>query len=81
MFFNDGNFDEGPFHSGQEAYTSVNASLRFINEENQWAVELYSYNLTDELIRSWSDPGPGYLKANFFPPRTYGVKFRKDFGL
>jgi outer membrane receptor protein involved in Fe transport len=37
------------------------------------------YNATDALVRSWGDAGPGYLKASFFPPRTYGLKLRKDF--
>jgi outer membrane receptor protein involved in Fe transport len=79
MFFADNNFDEGPFHSGQEAFTTFNASVRLLNTMQGWSSELYVYNLTDELVRSWSDPGPGYMKASFFAPRTYGIKFRKDF--
>ena len=79
MFFSDNNFDEGPFHTGQKAFTSVNAALRLINERAKWGAELYVYNATDELIRNWSDGGPGYLRASFFPPRTYGIKIRKDF--
>ena len=79
MFFADNNFDEGPFHSGQEAFSTFNASLRLTNTMQAWSTELYVYNLTDELVRNWSDPGPGYLKASFYAPRTYGVKFRKDF--
>jgi iron complex outermembrane receptor protein len=78
MFFNDSNFDERPFHSGQKSFKTVDASLRLISEDNQWGLELYSYNLTDEIIRSWSDPGPGYTKASFYPPRSYGIRFRKD---
>jgi iron complex outermembrane receptor protein len=78
MFFSDGNFDEGPCHSGQKAFTTVNAALRLINERAKWAVEAYVYNATDELVRSWADGGPGYLRANFFAPRIYGIKFRKD---
>jgi iron complex outermembrane receptor protein len=79
MFFADNNFDEGPFHSGQEAFTTFNASVRLTNTMQAWSTELYVFNLTDELVRNWSDPGPGYLKASFYAPRTYGVKFRKDF--
>ena len=79
MFFNDNNFDEGPFHSGQDAFATVNASLRFINERRKFAVEAYVYNATDELVRSWGDPGPGYMRGTFFAPRMYGVKVRKDF--
>jgi len=79
MFFSDNNFDEGPFHSGQESFATMDAALRLINEKGGWGAELYVYNATDELVRSWSDPGPGYMKASFFPPRTYGIKLRKDF--
>jgi len=78
-FFNDNNFDEGPFHSGQKAVATMNFSLRYINEEQRWGAEIYVYNLTDELVRTWADPGPGYLRANFAPPRSYGIKMRKDF--
>jgi iron complex outermembrane receptor protein len=79
MFFSDNNFDEAPFHSGQKSFATMDAALRLISEKGGWGAELYVYNATDELVRSWSDPGPGYLKANFFPPRTYGIKVRKDF--
>ena len=79
MFFNDNNFDEGPFHTGQPATATFNLAFRVINESNAWAVEAYVRNITDELVRAWMDGGPGFLRASFFPPRTYGLKFRKDF--
>jgi outer membrane receptor protein involved in Fe transport len=79
MFFADNNFDEGPFHSGQRAFATFNASLRLVDTMDGWSSELYIYNLTDELVRQWADPGPGYMKASFFPPRSYGIKFHKDF--
>ncbi len=79
IFFQDNNFDEGPFHSGQEAYMTINASLRLINEQQRWGLELYVYNLTDERTRYWADYGPGYIKSSFAPPRAYGVKLRYDF--
>jgi iron complex outermembrane receptor protein len=79
MFFQDNNFDEGPFHSGQKAYATVNASLRLISEEKGWGMELYVYNLFDERTRNWADYGPGYVKSSFAPPRAYGAKFRYDF--
>lgn len=79
IFFQDNNFDEGPFHSGQEAYATVNASLRLINEEKRWGAELFVYNMFDERTRNWADYGPGYIKSSYAPPRYYGVKFRYDF--
>jgi len=78
-FFNDNNFTEAPFHAGQKSATTMNFSLRYISEERRWGAEIYVYNLTDELVRTWSDPGPGYLRASFAPPRSYGVRVRKEF--
>ncbi len=79
MFFNDNNYTDGPFHAGQKAVSSFNANFRIINEVQGWALVLFGHNLSDELMRSWADPGPGYWRANFFPPRTYGVRFSKGF--
>ena len=79
MFFNDNNFDEGPLNFGQKAFVTVNASMRLINDKDKWGAELYAYNLTDQIVRNWADPGPGYMKANFFAPRSYGVKFNYTF--
>jgi iron complex outermembrane receptor protein len=79
IFFQDNNFDEGPFHSGQKAYAVVNAALRLIHDEKGWGAEIYVYNLTDERTRYWADYGPGYIKSSYAPPRAYGVKFRYVF--
>jgi iron complex outermembrane receptor protein len=79
MFFADNNFDEKPFSSGQDAFSTINASIRLNNSTYGWTTELYVYNLTDELVRNWADPGPGYMKASFFSPRTYGLKLFKEF--
>ena len=77
VFFN--NYTDGPFHAGQKAVSSFNANFRIINEDQAWALVFFGNNLSDELLRSWADPGPGYWRANFFPPRTYGVRFSKGF--
>ena len=79
MFFNDNNFDEGPFHTGQPATATFNFAFRVINETDSWSVEACVRNITDELVRAWMDGGPGFVRASFLPPRTYGLKFRKDF--
>ena len=79
MYFDKGNFGEGAFHSGQEAYTTGDIALRLINEEGRWAVEAYVRNVTDELVRGWADRGPGYMRASFNKPRHYGVKFNMAF--
>jgi iron complex outermembrane receptor protein len=79
MFFDKGNFDEGAFHSGQDAFATADVALRLINEESAWAVELYVRNVTDEVTRSWADRGPGFMRASLGKPRHYGVKFNMAF--
>ena len=79
MFFDKGNFDEGAFHSGQDAFATADLALRLINEENAWAVELYVRNVTDEVVRSWADPGHGFMRASIGKPRHFGVKFNMAF--
>ena len=78
-YFDDANLNAGPYNSAQKALVTVNASLRLINEKDHWGAEIYAYNLTDELIREWSQPGPDYMKAAFFPPRIFGVKLNREF--
>ena len=79
MFFQDSNFDEGAFHTGQKAFATFTAALRLINEEDAWGVEVYCNNCTDELVRQWVDGGPGYQRASFFPPRMYGIRANVSF--
>jgi len=79
MYFDKSNFDEGAFHSGQEAYASASFALRLINEQKRWGVEAYVRNVTDELIRNWADRGPGYMRGSFGKPRHYGIKFNMAF--
>jgi len=79
IFFDNNNFDEGAFHSGQPAYASASAAIRIINEEEKWGIEAFVNNITDERIRYWGDGGPGFLRSSFAPPRTYGLKFNVNF--
>ena len=79
MFFNDTNYDDGPYHAGQEGFMTMNLNFKLINENQAWAIVAFGYNMTDEVIRSWADPGPGYWRANFFPPRTMGIRFSKSY--
>lgn len=79
IYFDNSNFDEGPYHSGQDAYATYNASLRLWSETDGWGVEVFGYNLTDELVRNWADRGPGFMKASFAPPRQYGMKVNWNF--
>jgi iron complex outermembrane receptor protein len=79
MFFNDNNFDQGPLFFGQKGFATGNIAMRLINERSKWGAELYVYNVTNEYVKNWADPGPGYMKGSFFPPRMFGAKFRYGF--
>lgn len=79
MFFDNSNFDEGPYHSGQAAYATADFALRLIHEIDDWGLEFYLRNMTDERVRSWADRGPGFMKASFNKPRHMGVKFNMVF--
>ncbi|MCA8838367.1 MAG: hypothetical protein K8963_11045, partial [Proteobacteria bacterium] len=73
-FFDINNFDEGPLHNGQLPYWNFSLNLRLIDDNRNWAVEVYAHNLTDERVRVWQDNGPGFVRSNFVKPRNYGLK-------
>ncbi|MGI9392713.1 MAG: TonB-dependent receptor domain-containing protein, partial [Parvibaculales bacterium] len=79
IFFQNNNFDEGAFHSGQKETLTADVAIRFIDENKALAVEFFVRNITDELKRSWIDGGPGYTRASFYPPRHWGIKLNKRF--
>ena len=79
IYFDNSNFDEGPFHSGQPAYATADFALRLINETDAWGAEFYVRNITNEHIRTWGDRGPGFMRATFAKPRHFGLKFNKVF--
>ena len=79
IFFDNSNFDEGPFHSGQPAYATADAAFRVINEDEEWGLEFYVRNITDERIRTWGDRGPGFMRGTFAKPRHWGIKFNRAF--
>ena len=79
MFFDNSNFDQAPYHSGQPEFATADVALRLINEERRWAVELSVRNITDELVRTWADRGPGFLRASFAKPRTVSLKANYHF--
>ncbi len=79
MFFTNANFDQDPFHDGQEAYTTADIALRVINEAQGWGGEVFIRNVTNEVVRENSAPGPGYMRSTFYSPRTFGLKFNYTF--
>jgi iron complex outermembrane receptor protein len=56
------------------AYSTYNASIRFVNDAQHWYVELWGHNLSNALIISQQNIGGcGCLNSQYDPPRTYGV--------
>jgi iron complex outermembrane receptor protein len=77
MYFSPRNLDNDVIGDYQESYTNVNASLKFTSTNEDWYIELYGNNLTDEVvINSMSEAQQGGYKSNSYnPPRMYGVRF------
>jgi len=66
------------------SYYLVNASLQWKSVDDVWNVNLYVKNLTDEAILSNSFVAPltdttQEVHANYFAPRTYGLKMTYNF--
>lgn len=61
----------------QPGVSLIDASLRFINEDNGWTLALEGHNLTDKLVRvsGFSDPFfTGNTEITVAPPRTWLIK-------
>jgi iron complex outermembrane receptor protein len=61
----------------RDSFWTMNATLRFYR--NDWWVELYGYNLTDEVVQYWGGAAEGVAKGSFSTPRTYGLRFNYEF--
>ncbi len=58
----------------RDAYTSVNASLKYEPQHQAWFAELFISNATNEIVQQWSNTGKGFPKGSFGMPRYYGVR-------
>ncbi len=65
----------------QDAYSTLDASLRYQAAKNVWFAEAFVVNATDEAVKtdaSWI--GDSSTWTSFYnPPRTYGVKVGHEF--
>jgi len=61
----------------RKSFYTVNATLRFYRDN--WFVEAYGYNLTDEVVQYWGGAAEGVAKGSFSTPSTYGLRFNIDF--
>jgi iron complex outermembrane receptor protein len=53
------------------------AGIRYYR--NDWSLELYGYNLSDEVVQYWGGAAEGVAKGSFSMPATYGLRFSFDF--
>ncbi len=64
----------------QDAFTEVNAALRWTSPDTRVKVSLWGNNLSNEAIRTnGTTSSYGNHVSAYAPPRTYGVKFDYDF--
>jgi iron complex outermembrane receptor protein len=61
----------------RESFYTMNATLRFYR--NDWFIELFGYNLTDEVVQYWGGAAEGVAKGSMSVPRSFGVRFNYDF--
>lgn len=64
-----------------KSYHTLSAMLRYTSASDQWNIELYGANLTEEEAWGWmitspfSLPGIPDVAASVIAPRTYGLRF------
>lgn len=77
MYFTPRNLDNRVIGDYQPAYANVDMSVKFSPISEDWYIELYGNNLTDEVVTNWMGQGAngGYKSSSFNPPRMYGIRF------
>ena len=73
-FFNNAN-------DRQEAYATLDASLTYKPDSEDWSIQAFGRNLTDEVILTSASTASftGTNGYQFAAPRTYGVRFSANF--
>ena len=61
----------------RDDFYTINATLRFYRDN--WWIEAYGYNLTDEVVQYWGGAAENVAKGSFSTPRTYGIRFNYEF--
>jgi len=77
MYFTPRNIDTKAVSDSQKAYSNIDASVKFGPVDENWYVEVYGTNLTDERVINWKGQGAngGWMSNSYNPPRMYGVRF------
>ncbi|MCO1334779.1 TonB-dependent receptor [Microbulbifer sp. OS29] len=71
--------DTSAFDDSRDAFWMVNASVKYVSPDDQWNVEAYGNNLTDEVIPYYADGSDGLVSGPFSAPTSYGVRFNYNF--
>ncbi len=58
----------------EDSFINVDATLRYQGPQENWYIELYGKNLTDETVKNRFAESEGILKGTYNPPRFYGVR-------
>jgi iron complex outermembrane receptor protein len=61
----------------REAWSMLHAGVRFYYGSS--TIELYAYNITDEVVQWWGGAAEQVPRGSMSEPRTYGIRFGYDF--
>ena len=67
------------FSDKRDALTTVNLGMKFTAPDDQWNVEAFVNNATDEVDFYWAGGGDGVIKGPVSMPRFYGVRANYNF--
>jgi len=68
--------------AGQDAYTKVNVGVTFVPSDQDWLVDLFVNNATDEMTKSSASVDnntSGGFPGRYASPRTWGMRFSSSF--
>ncbi|MFA0813880.1 hypothetical protein [Microbulbifer epialgicus] len=71
--------DTSAYDDGRDAFVMVNASIKYASPDDQWNIEAFGNNLTDEKVAYWADGSDGLVSGPFSAPMRYGVRFKYNF--
>lgn len=67
------------FDDSRDSFFMLNASIKYVSPDDQWNIEAYGNNLTDEVIPYYADGSDGLVSGPFSTPVNYGVRFNYKF--
>ncbi|WP_444916972.1 TonB-dependent receptor [Microbulbifer sp. JMSA003] len=71
--------DTSAFDDSRDSFWMINASIKYVSPDDQWNVEAYGYNLTDEVIPYYAEGSDALVSGPFSTPANYGVRFNYNF--